>query len=313
MGDILAVLGIGRPGAAAGMIGAWNHIIDAIRPDAIVADFAPGLLLASYGRVPTLDVGSGFSQPPANLDRLPSLTGEPPVEDESQLLDVVNRALDQHGLSRRSSLAGIFACDRQLVLTFAELDPYRSWRAAPYAAPCDDVPVASGRGDELFAYLNSAGRLPLAFWNGLVRSGLKIRLHDPTLPTSDLDELRRAGVMVEPHKVPIADIMARSRMILSYGGHGLASHALAGGLPTILLPFDIEKRCISRAIEALGLGVVLKIDGLDAAAIAARLRAIFADGMLVERARTAAPGFRGRTVRGASDKMADAVLALVRA
>jgi hypothetical protein len=60
-------------------------------------------------------------------------------------------------------------------------------------------------------------------------------------------------------------------------------------------------------------GVVLKIDGLDADAIAARLRAIFADGMLVERARTAAPGFRGRTVRGASDEMADAVLALVRA
>lgn len=313
LGDILAVLGLGRPGAAAAMIGAWSHLIDAIRPDVAVADFAPGLLLAAFGRVPVLDVGSGFSQPPPELDRLPSLTGEPPVEDEAALLDIVNQALEGHGLPPRRSLAGIFACDRRLLLTFAELDPYRSWRTQAYASPHDNVPAASETGDELFAYLHGAGRLPLAFWNGLVRAGLKIRLHDPTLPPADLDQLRGAGIMVEPRRVPLAGIMARSRMILSYGGHGLTAAALVAGVPMILLPFDIEKRFIAGVVEALGLGVVPNVDGAEADAVAERLRAIFADETLTARARAAAPGFRARIIQPASVEMADAVLALARA
>lgn len=313
MGDILAVLGLGRPGAAAAMIRAWRGLIDAVRPDAIAADFAPGLLLASHGCVPVADIGTGFPQPPPELDLFPSLTGEPAVEDEAQLLDRVNAALAGEGLARRRSLPGIFMADRTLLLSFAELDPYRQWRDRPHVSPLDELPGLAGGGDELFAYLRGAGRLPLAFWNGLVRSGLRIRLHDPTLAPADVDQLRRAGVTVELDKVPQPAIVARSRMILSEAGHGLASMALCAGLPMILMPYDIEKRCIATAFAELGLGAVLSLEGLDADAVAARLRAIFEDEALVARARAAAPGFRARIDRPARGEMADALIALARA
>ena len=46
MGDILAQLGLDRPGCLAAMISSWDAIFAAFRPDVIVADYAPALLAA---------------------------------------------------------------------------------------------------------------------------------------------------------------------------------------------------------------------------------------------------------------------------
>ena len=113
MGDILAVLGLGERGAARAMIGAWDRILAAVRPAAVMSDFAPGLMLASFGRLPLLSVGTGFALPPAHLDRFPSLTRQPTVHDEAGLVEIINEALAAHGRPRRASLPGIFSADRR--------------------------------------------------------------------------------------------------------------------------------------------------------------------------------------------------------
>lgn len=312
MGDILAVLGLGEEGAARAMIGAWERILAAVRPDAVVAEFAPGLHLAAHGRLPLLALGTGFSLPPPHLDRFPSLTGKPPVHDEARLLDIVNEALAGHGLPRRTSLPGIFAADRELAAVFTELDPYRPWRRSAIGAPAaymsDEI---AGGGDELFVYMNGREARPNALWQGLLRSGLKVRIHDPVLSPADIAKLEGAGFIMERRPIPFSTIAARSRLVMSHCGLGFVCSALLAGLPQILLPYDIEKSMIAAGVIEMGLGRRVDLDKLEAEPFAALLRAAYEDAGLNDRGRAAAPGFRQRMCIAAGAEAADAIAALL--
>src|SRR5688572_18816935 len=60
MGDILARLGMAEPGIVSAMTIAWRGFLDQVRPDLVLGDFAPFLLMAVRGRVPTVALGIGF-------------------------------------------------------------------------------------------------------------------------------------------------------------------------------------------------------------------------------------------------------------
>ena len=309
MGDILAVLGLGDPAALGALIGVWDSLLAAIRPDIAVAEFAPGLMLAAHGRVPLLALGTGFSLPPPEMDNFPSLTGKPSVHDEAELLGIVNGALARWGRPPRRRLPAIFAADRALVGVFTELDPYRRWRREPVVAPSSIQPgrIARGEGDELFVYMNASEARPAAFWQGLVASRLKVRLYDPSLTPADREILARAGLTVEPEPVAFDDIAARSRLVLSHCGLGFVSSSLVAGLPQILVPYDIEKRLIAAGVEEMALGRRMTFDALDAAAFAGFLRETFADDALAKRVRLAAPDFRARMEGAAGEDAAQAI------
>jgi len=313
MGDILAVLGLADGRAVAAMVTAWENILAVTRPHAIIAEYAPMLLVAANGRVPTLSTGTGFSLPPAYLPSFPTLTGQPAAVDEPKLLHTVNAALASVGRPTLPGLPALFTADRTLPAAFAEFDPYRSVRREGHGAPSLSGAIAESRGDgdELFAYMSGSETRPNAFWNGLVRSGVPVRVYDARLTPADRDVLERAGVTVEIGKVPFDRIVERSRIVMSHGGLGFVSSALIAGLPQIVAPFDLEKRLISASVVGLRLGVEQRLAGLEADSFANLVRRTMADQALVDRARAAAPSFRARAARSSTDEIADAIQELL--
>ncbi|MDB5663442.1 MAG: hypothetical protein JWN59_1780 [Sphingomonas bacterium] len=307
MGDILVALGLREPSALAVLIGAWDRLLAAIRPDVVAAEFAPALMLAAAGRVPVLGLGTAFGLPPADMDAFPSLTGAPALHDEAVLLADVNAALRANGRTPIAALPRIFTATRELAAAFAEFDPYRAWRKAPHGAPAlpGAIPLAGPDRDELFIYMNGSQTRPGAFWQGLALSGMKVRIHDPRLSEADRALLRSAGFLVEDRPIPFADVARRSRLLLSHGGLGFATSALLAGLPQILIPFDIEKRLIARAVTDLDLGVEMQIGTVTAGQFAAALRHVAADEALLARSRAAAPHFRARVTANSEGQAAD--------
>lgn len=312
MGDILVALGLDMPGAFAAMIGAWDRILAAVKPDAIAAEFAPALSTAAAGRVPVLAIGSGFTLPPGSMAVFPSLTGQPAVHDEAALLERANAGLQRQGHRPLPALPALFAAERQLAAAFTELDPYAAWRAEPAGLPSivGDVPLADPPGEELFVYMNGSQTRPGAFWQGLARSGLRVRVHDPRLDANDRAILRNAGFAVEEAPVPFAAIAARSRLVLSHCGLGFTASALLAGLPHILVPFDVEKQLIAAAVTGLGLGLTMPFAAMEAEPFAEFLRAAHADTVLSTRARARAPDFRARMVGDSDEQAAMLVAAL---
>ena len=295
MGDILVRMGLDRPETLADLVQAWHRIMQAVQPDIVIADFAPALLTAARGRVPCIAAGLGFDLVPAHLDRFPSLTGQPAAYDEAGVLGQVNAGLTAVGIQPVTHLPQLFAADRMLVGTFAELDPYAPTRRDPVVAPSVAHPVGEARdGEEVFLYADPTLLRAGAFLEGLVRSALPIRLYAAGASPAQVAELEKLGFRVERQPVPFARIAERSRLTMSPGGLGFVSSSLAAGVPTVAVHYDLEKSLSGQAVTRLQLGGHVHVMQVKADAFATSLRQLYGNDSFQRRARELAPGFRSR-------------------
>jgi UDP:flavonoid glycosyltransferase YjiC (YdhE family) len=314
MGDILARLGCLEPEMVAAMLRTWRQLLSAIRPDAIVAEFAPWLLLAARGRVPAAAGGTGFDTPPSDMARFPSLTGRPAVFDEAEILDSVNRALRSVGSDPLAALPAMFAAERELAGTYRELDGYAEWRTRPLVRPGLPLPppeIAPAGGEEIFVYAPELLKPEAPLWQGLAASKLPVRVHIPKVGESYRQGLREMGFAVEPEPLLFSTIAQRSRLLVSHGGHGFVCSGLLAGLPQVVCPYDLEKTVYARAVTKLGLGGFVPMTRIKPAAFAESLINLYRDDALAARAREAAPGFQARYSAPMQQEMADAVEALL--
>lgn len=314
MGDIVARLGFDDRAIIEALVRAWTRLLDAIRPDLVIADYAPFLLNAARGRAPTIASGTAFSTPPSVMGTFPSLTGEAPAFREESLLDAVNAALKRNRLPAIERLPQIFEATREMGGSFAELDPYAEWRRDPLVMPMvrGGLPdMAHGGGEEVFVYAPDTARVESKLWDGLAGSGLPVRVHVPSAGEALKQALGARGFAVEPEPVPFARIAERSRLLLSHGGHGFVCSALLAGLPQVICHFDLEKLIHASAITRLGLGGMVAMQRIEAEPFAASLREVYRNDALADRARAAAPGFRSRYDRPKEESIADAVDALL--
>ena len=244
MGDILARLGCDDADLFEALLRAWRQLLAAIRPDSAIGNYAPFLLTAARGLMPTIAVGTWFNTPPSAMPAFPSLNGEAPCFDEGALLGNVNRALGRLGGERLDRLPGLVAASREIAGSIAELDFYSAWRPAALAAPMvagGVPPLAAGGGEEVFVYSPEQVGPDAALWRGLARSGLPVRVHAIGMVPELAAVLAGHGFRVERGPVPFARIVERSRLVVSHGGHGFVCSALMAGLPQLIASFDIEK------------------------------------------------------------------------
>lgn len=295
MGDILVRVGLDIPGTLPVLVQAWRQVVEAVRADAVAADFAPALLCAARGRMPTLALGLAFDSVPGHLDEFPSLTGQPAAYPEAPILGAVNASMTEAGLEPLAHLPQLFAADHALAGTFSELDVYAKWRREPVVAPSVAHPVGeAGTGEEVFLYADAALLRTSALWDGLVRSGLPIRVYAQGASATQLAELARQGFIVEPAPIPFARIAERSRVVMTYGGLGFVSSALAAGVPVVVVHYDLEKALTGQAITRMQLGGHVYAGSIQPEAFATSLRQLYQNDSFQRRARELAPGFRAR-------------------
>jgi rhamnosyltransferase subunit B len=313
LGDSLAFLGLNIPEAVTAMIKAWDRLLLDTRPDAVIAEYAPMLLVAAKGRIPLLASGNGFALPPDDMPAFPSFFGNPPVVAEASLLATFNDCLRQTGREPLAALPNIFEADHSLVATFEELDPYRKFRNRPVAAPAiaGNVPLSTGKGEEIFIYFNGSLKPPETFWRGLINSRLPIRIHSPQLTDGDADLLEREGLIVSRKPLPFEKIVERSRLLLSHGGLGFVSSGLLAGLPQLIFPFDGEKQLAANAIAGKSGCIRATFDNLDPHLFSTVLRKTWSDDALQAQAQASAPGFRERIIKRIGEEAADIVEKMV--
>ena len=309
MGDILARLGMDDAGIVEAMVAAWRQILLAVRPELVVAEFAPFLLLAARGEAPGLAVGTGFQTPPPEMADFPQLVDGEAAAQEAATLAAVNAGLAAAGAAPLRALPQVFAADRVVTETFAEIDPYNAHRQGPLAYPAPAMPErAAGGGEEVFVYAPDTLPAQSKLWEGLAAAGVPVRVHVPRARPRLRDRLAQLGFAFEPEPLPIAAIAERSRLLVSHGGHGFVCAGLAAGLPHIVCYLDLEKLFHGRALAGLGLGGHVAMAGIRPDAFGPSLKRIHADDAMAARARAAAPGFRERS-SPSLEEMVEAALA----
>jgi rhamnosyltransferase subunit B len=321
LGDSLGDLGLTDASTIASLIGEWDRIFAGVKPNALVADFAPASLLAAAGRIPSVAIGSGYALPPATVPEFPLLRPDVSARkyQERVLLEAVNRALVASGRQELDRLPQIFAADRQCVACFEETDPYATLRDGPNLAPFLPPWSRAGadRGEEIFVYLpehvasNPAVAIAIA---QVVGAGKVVRIFVPDLDAAIAGRFVSAGALLETAPVPLDDLARRTSLVVYHGSLGIASFALAAGIPQIVIAHDTEKRLVGQAIERLGAGHSVALSShspLEGALLAQFVLETAADETLRTAVRSIAPEFVRRLGKAPAEEVAEEVAGLV--
>lgn len=256
--DIPSFLGWGEPDELEGMLRAWDGLLDLVRPAIVIVDHAPGLALAAAGRVPVVGVGTGFSNPPAELERYPVLDAEAKgLGLEKELLASIREVQRRRGGPAPPTLPEALGYGRRMVTTFPELDPYRASRKDPAIGPMvrPPGPMPPAAAPSWFAYL-SAERADLEEVLGdLAGTGIPGEAYVRGGPEHVVSAARSKGVRIHEGPVPVEEMLARTGVVVHAGGAGLTCAALAAGRPQVFLPEHLEQRLTANLVSRLGVGV----------------------------------------------------------
>ena len=260
--DSLAGFGLADAAALSSLLAAWRQLFALVKPDLVVADFAPAAALATRHNLPLATVGQGYSNPPSGLDRFPLLHHyAPPVWQETAVLAAVNKALANFSIRPLTRLGEIFQADAVAITNFRVLDPYRAYRAAPARGPFFDTPPLARRPDAatIFAYLSESGNLRDDVVAALLPLGSRLRLVGPGLSSAQLAAFRKAGASIPPNLPDLGQELADARLVIHLGGAATAASALAAGVPQLVLAVDIEKELTGQALEQAGIGKLIRV------------------------------------------------------
>lgn len=262
-GDYLAACGLTSPEIVRAHLRWWRRKI--IKSDAsiLVADYAPLALWAARGLkaegwdIEILSVGTGYGLPPARMTQFPQLLPDfgRRAFTEDQVLAVLHTVAASEGLEPLRRFPALALADRELAFTFNHLDPYSRWREdgerfVPVLSPLS--PLSPDSGSELFIYFSRRELDDQALVEAVERLPVPRRGFFPGASSETLDQLRKAGVIVETGPLPMSEIAARARLVLSAGQHGLQCMTALAGLPHVAVPQHLEQVFHCRRSEARG-------------------------------------------------------------
>jgi hypothetical protein len=257
--DVLMRNGYADPTAVRALVGQWTALIDEVGADLVVAEHAPGALLAARVlNVRRIAIGSGFSVPPLATPQ-PTLQPWFEVADaelvrrERAFAASINQALAGSGLRPLETAADLFADVERRVCTWPELDHYGERAGDYYVGPLADLDGGAanwpqgagprvffyGRGDRLSATVQIA-----------VERGCRCLVYRPG-PSAG-GEPQSPQVACLPGPADLTPLIAASDLVVCEAP-GTAMRFLLRGVPALLLPRQLEQELWAYRAEGRGL------------------------------------------------------------
>lgn len=193
-----------------------------------MADFAPALVLAAKGVVPTIVVGNGFCIPPPTTDFPPIRPYDIPVEAIRRTAQVAQTVRQVTGFD--APLGQLLNGDRAFIFSIPELDPYRNARAQAEYVGIHSAP---------FLQLGSEhGKA----WGYLAENWQNYSLVVNTLkPECVFDDLKI--------------VLREKSLAIHHGGFFTSAACLLAGIPQMVFPIDMEKWHTASSLLDLGVAI----------------------------------------------------------
>lgn len=318
--DIMCTAGFYRRQVLhAGMM-TWNTLLAQAKPDLVVADHSPVLLLACFGRIPVVQVADGFTMPPAEDDLFPLFRkGRKPLVDPAHVLRVMQDVQKHHRQPLPQTVTEPFRTAGRLVCTLPELDPYAPLRRDPVIGPVEGLKpplpahaeTSKGGKPHFFAYVSLEHKRTRPFLQGLKASTMSGEVFARGMTDDVAKALQRPGLTVHRDPQPMDAVLARSSVILHHGGNGTCCAALSAGRPQILLPTHMEARLSADAVVARGCGRLLAAQEASQEGVPPVLNAVAADRPMAARATALAREIAARGPQRTVERIVDTCLAVL--
>jgi UDP:flavonoid glycosyltransferase YjiC (YdhE family) len=246
----------------------WRALFTPTGCDMVIANHAPGALLAAYvAGIPLVQLGTGFAIPPG-VQPSPRLITLTRVEDvdvrasERAVAEALRRSTRGVGVKPLRHLGELYARGNALLYSVPELDPFAALRdACVYIGPRPMQGVTSPaqwQPDDavrVFGYLrrNTPGLAKLC---ERLRAGpYQALLHVPRLDPRTQRALEGNGLRFSPGPVDLRTLGGSCRLVLCNASHGVCLESLMARIPLLMFPTDQEKLMYAETIQRHGLGL----------------------------------------------------------
>lgn len=268
MAQVLHNAGLYDSAALLSRTRAWDRLLQWIRPELVLMDYAPTLQLALRGSaLPAAVFATGYFVPPPVVP-VPvywSMRGRLPPHvktGEEETLAVFNRVLEARDQAPLLGLSHLWHDDFLPILkTYPDLDHYPERQGGLYVgsppSPRGQPPRwPESAGKRIFAYLKPS---PIV---GDLLEALKAT-SEPVLIASDglsqsVRDLFSSNRMVfETSPIDLYETFETAHLAVTNANHGTTSHALSAGVPVLAVPLHLEQSLIAARTEALGAGLTV--------------------------------------------------------
>ena len=314
-GDVLANLGFASPPALGASLAHYEGLFALTRPDIVLAENAPGALLAARGKLPAIAFGTGSCLPPIvdGAFALQNGSGDAPSWPVDYLRARINTVLGASGRPPLEQLGDLLGVEGVYPFGPIEFDLYASQRQTPMLPPPTpglDGPIPIAHGSEIFIYLHGLIQAKPQLMQGLAEIERPARVFIPDLADAEREKLPDSWTF-ERRAVPLPEIIDRSRCVIHHGGPQLTSICLAAGLPQIIIPKEPDNETGARLVTGRGLGAARDISDVTAEWLASAAHRAYDDIALKQRCETAAPEFARWFSADPTRIVADAALKLI--
>ncbi len=258
--DIMVYCGFGRLELLYPATLAWRTIFDQVRPDLIVCDHSPVACFAAYGRIPVVQVGDGFTIPPAQGETFPGFQPKKTATVDPQLITaVMNEVQSRLGGPTVPCVTAPLRTAGRLICTLKGLDPYKDQRQDPVVGPTEGLqaPLPLPNKPGIFAYLGIEHRNTPKMLEVLKQLDVPVEAYVRGMTPQTAKKYVRPGMKFYKAPQPIDQVLARASLAIHHGGSGMCLACCSAGRPQIALPIHEETLLNSQALGRVGVGRTL--------------------------------------------------------
>lgn len=251
-----------------GLVKAWRHVYNYVRPDLVLFDHSPTALLAarafSWKRVIS---GSGFLIPP-QTEPMPMMRYWQQYDagqlqkDEAQLLATINRVQKTVQGRPLARVCELYDCDAEFLLSFKELDHYPQRQGGNYVGmfsqPGHGVAPewVPGTDRRVFAYLHpfkDLGKVLEIF----ARGKFATLVYGAEIQESLRRKYESGNLRFSREPLDIARVAPQVQFAVTNATFGTTAAFLQYGKPVLAIPTNLERIMVARRLTAIGAGIAV--------------------------------------------------------
>jgi UDP:flavonoid glycosyltransferase YjiC (YdhE family) len=267
--DDMLPCGYDSPARLAKLMAAWDGLIKAFKPDALVAQSAPSALLATHGMpLARFRLGRGYDLPPATIPQTPLRHWqENDLQEtsrrEASVLATVNAALRACGREPLLNFTDFLRTDGDFLCAFRETDHYPDRNPASYYGSLGKtdggiaVEWRPGAAQRVLAYIQPDKKVFMPAMQALFRlpENIDVIVAAPKVESRTGQQFLRPGFRVFDGPVRLDRLLPDCNLLVNHASSGISNSALCAGIPLLMLPNHIEQLMQARAIGRCGAGL----------------------------------------------------------
>ncbi len=250
----------------------WLKLLEECDPDFVLCDHSPSVLLAArHLDIPRAAYGDGFFIPP-RINPMPPLQPwlnlplDYYVASEERFLKCVNPVMKAIGWDSLNCVADIFDGATTFLTTHAECDHYSRRRtdetylgSVPYTPPECYPQWPAGDGQRVFVYLTGYSRHLDALFKTLKEHDCSVLAYLRDVDSDYIKGLETPKIRILRKFVNLRSLANNCDAAVTHGGAGTVINLLLAGVPTLLLPVELEHALKAYRLTERGLTYQINI------------------------------------------------------